>query len=38
MELNVGFNALETMLATLEYGKVCAWWVPQMFTQEHKGH
>ena len=37
-ELNIGFNALEMMVATLEYCKVCARWVPQMFTQEHKEH
>jgi hypothetical protein len=35
-DLNIGFNALETTVATLEYRKVCARWVPQMFTQEHK--
>jgi len=38
MELNIGFSALETMVATLEYCKVCARWVPQMLTQEHKEH
>jgi len=38
MELNIGCNALETMVATLEYRKVCARWVPQMLTQEHKEH
>jgi len=27
-ELNIGFNALETMVATLEYRKVCIGWVP----------
>jgi len=35
-ELNIGFNALKTMVATLEYRKVCARWVPRMLTQEHK--
>jgi hypothetical protein len=35
-ELNIGFNALETMVATLEYRKVYARWVPQMLTWEHK--
>ena len=37
-ELNIGFNALETIVATLEYLKVCARWVPRMLTQEHKVH
>jgi hypothetical protein len=37
-ELNVGFNALETMLATLEYREVCARWVPWKLTQERKDH
>ena len=36
-ELNIGFNALETMGA-LEYRKVCARWVPQMLTQKHTEH
>jgi len=27
-ELNIGCNALEAMVATLEYHKVCAKWVP----------
>jgi histone-lysine N-methyltransferase SETMAR len=27
---------METMVATLEYHKVCARWVPRMLTQEHK--
>ena len=34
--LNIGFNALETMVATLEYRKVCVMWVPRMLTQEHR--
>ena len=38
MELNIDFNALETMVATLEYRLVCARWVPRMLTQEHKEH
>ena len=38
MELNIGFNALETMVATLEYHKVCTRWVLRMLTQEHKEH
>jgi len=37
-ELNIGCNALEAMVATLEYRKVCAMWVPRMLTQEHKEH
>ena len=35
-QLNIGYNALETMVATLEYSRVCARWVPRMLTQEHK--
>ena len=35
-ELNIGCNALETLVTTLEYRKVCARWVPRMLTQEHK--
>jgi len=35
-ELNIGCNALEAMVATLGYRKVCARWVPRMLTQEHK--
>ena len=27
-ELNIGFNVLEMMMATLEYHKVCTRWVP----------
>ena len=37
-ELNIGFNALEMMLAVLEFRKVCAMCVPRMLTQEHKEH
>jgi len=37
-ELNISCNALETMVAMLEYRKVCARWVPRMLTQEHKEH
>jgi hypothetical protein len=37
-ELNVGFNALGTMLATSEYRKGCARWVPRMLIEEHKDH
>ena len=37
-ELNIGLNALGMMVATLEYRKVCARWVPRMLTQEHKEH
>ena len=35
-ELNIGCNALEAMVATLEYRKVCARWVPRMLTQENR--
>jgi len=38
MELNIGRNVLEAMVATLEYCKICARWVPRMLTQEHKEH
>jgi hypothetical protein len=37
-ELNVGFNALETTLAALEYRKVSARCVSRMLTQEYKDH
>jgi hypothetical protein len=37
-ELRVGFNALETKLATLEYREVSARWDPWMLTQAHKDH
>ena len=37
-ELNIGFKALETMVAMLEYRKVCARWIPRMLMQEHKEH
>ena len=37
-EMNIGCNALETMVAALEYCKVGARWVPRMLTQEHKEH
>ena len=38
MEQDIGFNALETMVATLEYHKVCIGWVSQMIVQEQKEH
>jgi hypothetical protein len=38
MELNIGCNALEAMVATLEYCEVCTSWVLRMLTQEHKEH
>jgi len=34
MELNICFNTLETMVATLEHCEVCTGCVPQMLTQE----
>ena len=37
-QLNIGFSALETMVAMLEYCKVCARWVPRILTQGHKEH
>jgi len=37
-ELNIGFSALETIMATLEYRKVFARCVPRMLTQENKEH
>ena len=37
-ELKIGFSALETMVAMLEYRKVCAMRVPRMLTREHKEH
>jgi len=37
-ELNISFNALETMVAASENHKVCARWVPQMPTWELKEH
>jgi hypothetical protein len=37
-ELNIGFNSLETMVATLEYRNVCARWATRILTQEHKEH
>jgi hypothetical protein len=36
LELNIGFKALETMVAMLEYHKVYASWVPRMLTQKQK--
>ena len=35
-ELHIGFSALETMVATFKYRKVCARWVPRMLTQEYR--
>lgn len=32
--LNIGFNALETVVAGLEYCKVCMKWIPQMLIQK----
>lgn len=34
-ELNIGFNALETTVAMLEYHQVRARWVPQMLKEKH---
>ena len=38
MEPNNSFSALEMMVATLKYCKVCARWVPRMLEQEQKEH
>jgi len=38
MELNVCFSALETMVTTLKYCKVCTRRFPQMLTEEQKEH
>ena len=35
-ELGVGVSAVETMLSSLGYSKVCARWVPRMLTQDQK--
>lgn len=35
-KLDVGVGALEAMLSSLGYSKVCARWVPRMLTQENK--
>ena len=35
-EMSISFNALETMMAILEYLQVCSKWVSQMLTQEEK--
>ena len=37
-KLNISFNALETMVAMLEYHKACSMWIPQMLTQKQKEH
>jgi len=37
-ELNISFNALQTMVASLEYRNVSARWVPRMLTQVHIEH
>lgn len=38
MEINITFSALETMVATLQYHKVCTMKVLQMLTQEQNEH
>ena len=35
-KLYVDFNALETVVAMLEYCEVCTSWVPQMLMREQK--
>jgi len=37
-ELSISFSALEITVATLEYHKVCARWVPKIVTQGQKEH
>ena len=37
-ELSISFNALQMIVAMLEYREVCTRWVPQMLTQEQKEH
>jgi len=36
--LGIGFTALETLVAALEYCRGCTRWVPWMLTQEQKEH
>ncbi|PNF31454.1 hypothetical protein B7P43_G03413 [Cryptotermes secundus] len=36
--LNIGCNALETMLGKQDYRKVCSRWVPRVIKQDHKTH
>ena len=38
IQLNIGFNVLETMVAMLEHCKVCSSWLPRMLRQEQKEH
>lgn len=38
MELSIGFNVLEVMLATLKHWKSCARCIQQMLKQEQKEH
>jgi len=37
-ETNIGFRALESTAATLEYHEISARWIPSMLTQEQKEH
>ena len=38
VEMNISFNALETMMAMFEYCRVSAMWIPLMLPQEEKDH
>lgn len=38
MELNIGFNALEMIVAMLDYHKVCVRCIPCVLTQKQKEH
>ena len=35
--LGIGHNAVQEMIESLGYRKVCARWVPRLLTKEHKG-
>jgi len=37
-ELNIGFNALGTVVAMFKHCNICTRWVSQRLTQEQKGH
>jgi len=35
--LGIGHNAVQEMIESLGYRKVCACWVPRLLTEDHKG-
>ncbi len=35
--LGIGHNAVQEMIESLGYRKVCARWVPRLLTEDHKG-